>query len=98
MDSEDMSFWEGSYRSGTSGIPMRRLLRDSSRAFRSRRPLLLPLRIAPLQEILRARAAQMRAAVHHHHLAIDVTRPIRDQEACKISKLAVFARAAQRIF
>src|SRR6266436_4146978 len=72
--------------------------RHSSRAFRSRRPLLLPLLIGPLQQVLGAGTAQVRAAILHHHLAVDVTCPIRDQKACKISKLAVFAGATQRIF
>jgi Lon protease-like protein len=38
--------------------------------------LLLPLRIGPLQQILGAGTAQMRAAILHHHLAIDVAGPI----------------------
>src|SRR6267378_4783768 len=61
------------------------------------RPLLFPLRVAPLQQILGAGPAQMRAAVLHHHLAIDVAGRIGNQETCKICKLAVFADATERI-
>jgi hypothetical protein len=39
----------------------------------------------------------MRAAVLHHHLAVDVARGIGNQEARKIGKLATFADAAKRI-
>src|SRR5450759_698731 len=44
----------------------------TSSAFRPRRALLLPLRVGPGQEILGAGTAQLRAAILHHHLAIDV--------------------------
>ena len=59
--------------------------------------LLLPLRIGPLQQILRAGTAQMRAAVLHHHLAVDVAGLIGNQEAGEIGELAMLAGAAERI-
>src|SRR5258708_2308247 len=60
-----------------------------SLALRSRRPLLFPLRVAPLQQVLGAGPAQMRAAVLHHHLAIDVAGRIGNQEPSNISSLPV---------
>ena len=39
----------------------------------------------------------MRAAVLHHHLAIDVAGGIRNQETRQITELAMFAGAAERI-
>ena len=59
--------------------------------------LLLPLRVGPLQQILGAGAAQMRAAILHHHLAIDVAGGIGNQETRQIGKFAMFADAAERI-
>ena len=40
----------------------------------------------------------MRAAILHHHLAIDVAGGIGNQETREIGKLAMFADAAERIF
>ena len=51
-----------------------------------------------MQEILGAGTAQVRAAVLHHHLAIDVAGGIGNQETCEIGKLAMLADAAERIF
>ena len=62
-----------------------------------RRPLLLPLRVGPLQQILGAGTAQMRATVLHHHLAIDIAAGIGNQEARKIGQLAMLADPAERI-
>src|SRR6516165_5720850 len=69
----------------------------SSSALGPRCPLVLPLFVAPLQEILGARGAQMRAAIHHHHLAIDVGGAVGNQEACEIGKFPMLAGAAKRI-
>jgi hypothetical protein len=44
-----------------------------------------------LQKVLGARRAQMRAAVLHDHLPIDVGGRIRNQEAREIGELAMFA-------
>src|SRR4051812_42742642 len=59
--------------------------------------LLLPLRVGPLQQVLGAGTAQMRAAVLHHHFAVDVAGLVGNQEARQIGKFAVFAGAAERI-
>src|SRR4029077_12489759 len=59
--------------------------------------LLRPLRIGPLQQVLGAGAAQMRAAILHHHLAIDVAGLVGNQEARQIGEFAVFAGATERI-
>src|ERR1700752_4376825 len=69
----------------------------ASSALDSRGALLVPLRVGPLQQVFRAGGAQMRAPVLHHHLAIDVRRRIRDQEACEIGKLPMLAGAAERV-
>src|SRR5947209_7033307 len=53
---------------------------SASSAFRARRALRFPLLLGPLQEVFSTGTAQMRAAVHDHHLAIDVAAAIRDQE------------------
>src|SRR5260370_16222211 len=66
-------------------------------AYRPRGALLLPLRVAPLQQILGAGTAQMRAAILHHHLAIDIARGIRNQKTREIGELAMVAGAAERI-
>ena len=39
----------------------------------------------------------MRAAIHHHHLAIDVGGTVGNQEACEIGKFPMLAGAAKRI-
>jgi len=65
--------------------------------FGARRALLLPLRVGPLQQILRAGAAKMRATILHHHFTIDVAGAVRDQEAREVGKFRVFAGAAERI-
>lgn len=57
----------------------------------------LPLVVGPLQQILGPGRAQMRPAILHHHLAIDIAGPIRDQEAREIGKLAMLAGTAERI-
>src|SRR3954452_4418486 len=67
-------------------------------AFRARGPLLLPLRVGPLQQVLGAGTAQMHAAVLHHHFAIDIAGLIRNQKTGEIGELAVLADAAERIF
>src|SRR3990170_625894 len=77
---------------------MRNLRRGPASALRPRRALLLPLRVGPLQQILGAGTAQMRAAVLHHHLAIDVAGAVRNQETREIGKLAMFADTAERVF
>src|SRR6185312_17298113 len=64
---------------------------------RPRRAQLVPLRLAPLQEILGARTAQMRPTVLHDHLAVDIGGGIRNQKACEIGELAMFAGAAKRV-
>src|SRR3984893_2335300 len=100
MDSREMSFWEGSYASCEPARPERcraLLPRHSSSAFRPRRPLLLPLRVGPLQQVLGAGTAQMRAAVLHHHLAIDVAGGIGNEKTRQIGKLAMLAVAPERI-
>src|ERR1700694_264285 len=99
MDSREMSGWGGSYgRSGPKRPgPAPLHVRPSRPVFRPSHPLLLPLRIRPCQEILGAGTAQMRAAVLHHHLAIDVASGIRNQEARQIGKLTMPAAAAERI-
>ena len=63
----------------------------------ARGALRFPLRVGPLQQVLGARTAQMRAAILHHHLAIDVAGGIRNQETRKIGQFAMFAGAAERI-
>src|SRR6202011_5835242 len=98
MDSREMSFWEGSYASCEPARPERcraLLPRHSASAFRTRRPLLLPLRVGPLQQILGAGTAQVRAAVLHHHLAIDVAGLIGNQKTRQIGEFGVFAGAAE---
>ena len=75
----------------TSGTRTRAPRAADSLALGPRRPLLFPLRVAPLQQILGAGPAQMRAAVLHHHLAIDVAGLIGNQEAGEVGELAVFA-------
>ena len=67
-------------------------------ALRPRVALLLPLRVGPLQQILGAGTAQMRAAVLHHHLTVEVAGPVRNQETREIGEFAMFADAAERIF
>src|SRR5262249_53570479 len=59
--------------------------------------LLPPLRIGPLQQILCAGTAQVRAAILHYHLTIDITGLVGDQEARQVCKLAMLAGAAERI-
>jgi hypothetical protein len=59
MDSREISFWEGSYGLLNGASPA--LPRDSPSAFRTRIALLFPLRVGPLQQILGAGTAQMRA-------------------------------------
>ena len=66
-------------------------------AFRPALALFLPLRIAPLQEIFGAGTAQMRAAILHHHLAIDIAGLVGNQKARQVSKFAMLAGAAERI-
>src|ERR1019366_1003465 len=88
MDSREMAFWEGSCQSLRRGIGRARAQRGSR--FRSRGALLLPLRVGPLQQILGAGTAQMRAAVLHHHLAIDVAGGIGNQKTRKGGDLAIF--------
>src|SRR5438876_8381975 len=63
----------------------------------TRRPLFLPLRLGPLQQILGAGTSQMRAAVLHHHLAIDVAGLIRNQETREIGEFAVLTDTTKRI-
>jgi len=40
----------------------------------------------------------MRAAILHHHLAVDVAGAVRNQETREIGQLAMFADTAERIF
>src|SRR5882672_714158 len=96
MDSREMSFWEGSYELLNRRIQSCRT--HSSSAFRPCGALLFPLRVGPLQQILGAGTAQMRAAVLHYHLAVDVTGGIGNQETRQVGQLAVFTDAAERIF
>src|SRR4051794_39504510 len=100
MDNREMSFWEGSQNAQNMLIrhALARLGARSALLFRPRRPLLLPLRVGPFQKILCPRTAQMRAAILHHHFAIDVAGGIRNQETREIGKLALFADSAERIF
>src|SRR6476660_1335647 len=71
----------------------------SSRAFTvaCRLPLRGPLRIGPLQQVFRAGTAQMRSAILHHHLAVDVRGLIGNQEACESGEFAVVADAPERM-
>src|ERR1700692_1992443 len=66
-------------------------------AFSAALALFLPLRVGPLQQILGAGTAQMRAAVLHHHLAIDIAGLIGDQETGEVGEFAMLAGAAERI-
>src|SRR5207237_10544876 len=72
-------------------------LESASSASRVRCALREALRLGPLQQIFGTATAQMLAAVPDHHLYIDVAGAIRDQEARKVGKLAMFADAAKRI-
>src|ERR1700733_15392990 len=96
MDSGKTRFWEGSYgashgaSAASSSLPLRRIPG-------ARGALRFPLRVGPLQQVLGARTAQMRAAILHHHLAIDVAGGIRNQETREIGQFAMFAGAAERI-
>jgi hypothetical protein len=47
-----------------------------------------------MQQVLGAGAAQMRAAVLHHHLAVDVAGPLGNQETREIGEFAMFADAS----
>src|SRR6185436_10715881 len=94
-----MSVWEGSY-----AIPPLHLHTASPPCGRTacRLPgtcgtLLLPLRLGPLQQILSAGAAQMRAAVLHHHLAIDEAGLVGNQITREVGELGVVAMAAERV-
>src|SRR6202453_2591045 len=64
---------------------------------RSRGSLLFPLRVAPMQQVLGAGTAQMRAAILHHHLAVDVAGAVGNQETGEIRELAMFADTSQWI-
>src|SRR5215472_18004695 len=70
---------------------------NASSALDTSGALLIPLRVGPLQQVLRAGGTQMRTSILHHHFAIDVARRIRDQETREIGQLAMFAGAAERI-
>src|ERR1700738_23455 len=82
---------------GLASTASSRVVALAASSFRARLALLLPLRIGPLQQILGAGTAQMRAAVLHHHLAIYVAGLIRDQEARQISQLTMLTGTAERI-
>jgi hypothetical protein len=58
--------------------------------------MLFPSRVGPMQQVLGAGTAQMSATVLHDHLAIDVARALRDQEACEIGKFPMFPAPAER--
>src|SRR6266566_748267 len=96
MDSRETTRWEGD--NAPANPQHGELAAYCWSAFRAFRALFLPLRGAPLQEILGARAAQMGAAVLHHHLAVDVAGGIGNQETREIGKLTVFADTNERIF
>jgi hypothetical protein len=107
MDSREMLFWEGSYsvahRCGDASSQDlvtsvgESKTQASISALRPALALLLPLRIGPLQQILGAGTAQMRAAILHYHLTIDVAGLIGNQKARQIGKFAMLAGAAERI-
>ena len=63
-----------------------------------RRPLPLPLRFGPLQQIVGAGTAQVRSAILHHHLAVDITGLIRNQKTGEIGKFSVSGLAAGRYY
>src|SRR5882757_2997135 len=63
----------------------------------ARGALLLPLFVGPVQQVLGAGTAQMRAAIHDHHLAIDVAGLVGNQEARKVGEFGMLAGAAERI-
>jgi hypothetical protein len=58
-------------------------------SFRRQRAQARPLRLAPLQQILCTRGTQMRPAILHHHLAVDVGSMVRDWEAFEIGEFAM---------
>src|SRR5437660_1772470 len=83
--SRETLIWEGSRATARRSV------------FAPRRALLFPLRVGPLQQILGPRRTQMRAAILHYHLAIDVAGLVRNQEAREVRKLAMLAGTAERI-
>src|SRR5699024_6760431 len=56
-----------------------------------------PLLVGPAEQIFRARAAQVHAAVDRDHLAVDVARSIRDEVTGQVGQLVVLAGPTQGV-
>ena len=88
-------------RTVASAFSYRMILRikapDSLSALWPAFALLLPLRIGPLQEVFSAGTSQMRAAILHDHLAINIAGLVGDQKARQVGEFFMLASAAERI-